>query len=133
MAGKQHTLCAEVSPGERKVGYVDTPVFRFFVDVSFEAEMISATFVACREAIVVCPFVFIGDTTANLKERGSNKESLLDDDMERPSSDMGGHRIRDAMSARGKEAEVPLSKKNQVHRRTIGVRVKRDIHYRSCQ
>ncbi len=70
MAWKQHTLCAEVSPGERKVGYVDTPVLRLLVDVGFEAEMIIVTFVACKEAFVVCPFMFIGDMAANLKERG---------------------------------------------------------------
>ncbi len=70
MARKEYTLCAETSPGERKVGYVDTPVLRLVVDVSFEVEAIHVTFVACEEAFVVCPFVFIGDTTANLKERG---------------------------------------------------------------
>ncbi len=70
MAWKQHTLCAEINPGERKVGYVDTPVLRLLFDVSFEAETISATIVACEEALVICPFVFVGDATANLKERG---------------------------------------------------------------
>jgi hypothetical protein len=70
MAREEHTLCAEISPGERKVGYVDTTVLRLFVDVSFEAEAISATFVACQETFVVCPFVFIDDTTANLKKWG---------------------------------------------------------------
>ncbi len=70
MAGEEHTLCAEISPGERKVGYVDTPIFRLFVDMRFEAEAITATFVACQETFVVCPIMFIGYTTANLKKRG---------------------------------------------------------------
>ncbi len=70
MAWKQHTLCAEVNSGERKVGYVHTPVLRLLLDVSFEAERISATIVACKEALVICPFMFVGDATANLKERG---------------------------------------------------------------
>jgi hypothetical protein len=70
MAREEHTRCAEISTGERKVGYVDTPVLRLFVDVSFKAEAISATFVACQETFVVCPFVFTGDTTPNLKKRG---------------------------------------------------------------
>jgi hypothetical protein len=70
MAWKQHTLCAEVNLGEKKVGYADTPVLRLLLDVSFEAETISATIVACKEALVICTFVFIGDATANLKERG---------------------------------------------------------------
>ncbi len=70
MAWKQHTLCTEVNPGERKVGYVDTPVLRLLLDVSFEAKTISATIVACKEALVICPFVFVGDATANLNERG---------------------------------------------------------------
>jgi hypothetical protein len=70
MAWKQHTLCAEINPGERKVGYVDTPVLRLRFDVSFEAETISATIDACKEARVICSFLFICDGTANLKERG---------------------------------------------------------------
>ncbi len=70
MAWKQHTLCAEVNPGERKVGYVNNSVLILLFDVSFEAETISATIVTCKEALVICPFVFVGDATANLKERG---------------------------------------------------------------
>jgi hypothetical protein len=70
MAWKQDTLCAEVNPGERKVRNVDTPVLRFLLDVRFEAETISATIVACEEALVICSFVFLGDATANLKEWG---------------------------------------------------------------
>ena len=77
MAGKEHTLCAEVNPGERKVGDVDTPVLRLLLDVSFEAERISATIVACKEALVICPCVFIGDTTANLKKRGEYQRIIV--------------------------------------------------------
>jgi hypothetical protein len=77
MAWKQHTLCAEVKPGEGKVGYVNTPVLRLLLDVSFEAETISATIVACKETLVICPFMFIGDVTANLKERGEQRRIVV--------------------------------------------------------
>ncbi len=70
MAWKQDTLCAQVNSGEKLVGNVHTPVLRLLLDVSFEAEMISAKIVACEKALVIFPFMFIGDATANLKERG---------------------------------------------------------------
>jgi hypothetical protein len=45
------------------------------------------------------------------RKGGSNEETLSEDEVEEASPDTGGRGINDAMSPRGMEADVPLSKR----------------------
>ncbi len=65
MAWKQNTLCTQIDPDKRQVGNVNTPVLRLLLDMSFEAETISATGIACEEALVIFPVMFVSDAIAN--------------------------------------------------------------------
>jgi hypothetical protein len=66
---KQNALCTQINPGERQVGIVDTPIFSFLLDMCFEAELMCATSVACKETPVIFPIIFLSNETADLKNR----------------------------------------------------------------
>jgi hypothetical protein len=111
VAREQNALCTQINPGERQVGNIDPPVLRLLLDMSFETETISATVVACEEALVIFPAMFVSDATANLKERGKQGRVLIRGCWGPTPETTGGLGIKEAMSTRGIEAEVPLSKR----------------------
>ncbi len=77
IAWKLNALCTQIKPGKRQVGNVNTPVLRLLLDISFEAETISATGIACEEALVIFPIMFVSDAIADLKERGEQGRIIV--------------------------------------------------------
>ena len=60
MAGYQNALGTQISPIERQVREIDTPILCFLLDVGLKAEVIHPTRFASEKALVICPVVFIG-------------------------------------------------------------------------
>ena len=101
------TLCTEVNPRERQVWNVYAPVLKLLLKMCFETETVCAIGVARKETLVVFPVVF----EPTWRKGGSKDKSLSEDKVEGASPETGGRGINDAMSPRGMEADVPLSKR----------------------
>jgi hypothetical protein len=68
MAGYQNALGTQISPIERQVREIDTPILRFLLGVGLKAEAIHSTRFAREKALVICPVVFIGNPAVDGKK-----------------------------------------------------------------
>ncbi len=68
VAGYENALGTQISPIERQVREINTPILYFLLDVGLKAEVIHPTGFAREKALVLSPVMFIGDPTVDGKK-----------------------------------------------------------------
>ena len=68
VAGYENALGTQISPIERQVREIDTPILYFLLAMGLKAEVIHPTRFARKKALVVSPVVFVGDPTVDGKK-----------------------------------------------------------------
>ena len=111
MSWEQNTLCKKVDPRERQVWNVHAPVLGLLLNMCFETEMVCATGVARKKPLWYSPSCSKVMRLPTWRKGGSKDELVSEDEVGGASPETGGRGINDAMSPRGMEADVPLSKR----------------------